>query len=61
MKAVEITFVVKGENQVEIINANLIARIIMINGVPYIGMAGQTFTRQITLHSYDELMTAINL
>ena len=59
MKAITLCFVVKGENQFELINIGLIARIVKINGVPYIGMAGQNFTRQITSGSYMELLETI--
>ena len=59
MKAITLCFVVKGENQFELINIALIARIVKINGVPYIGMAGQNFTRQITSNSYMELLDTI--
>ena len=59
MKAITLCFVVKGENQFELINLALIARIVKINGIPYIGMAGQNFTRQITNNSYTELLDTI--
>ena len=59
MKAISLCFVVKGEIQIELINLALIARIVKINDVPYIGMAGQNFTRQITSNSYTKLLGLI--
>ena len=56
MKAIKLTFVVKNEQQEEIINMNLIARVLVINNTPYIGMAGQSFTRQISVASYNKLV-----
>lgn len=58
---IELTFVVKGELQVEYINVERISRIMYVDGKPFIGMLGQTYTRQITETSYEDLMNAINL
>ena len=58
---IELTFVVKGELQVEFINVEHISRIMYVDGKPFIGMLGQTYTRQITEESYEDLMNAINL
>ena len=59
MKAIQLTFVVKGIEQVEIINVNHISRILVVNGAPFIGMVGQTFTRQITVGSYEKLVRTL--
>ena len=58
---IELTFVVKGELQVEFINIEHVSRIMYVDGKPFIGMLGQTYTRQITETSYEDLMNAINL
>lgn len=58
---VELTFVVKGALQVEFINVEHISRIMHVEGKPFIGMLGQTYTRQLTETSYEDLMNAINL
>lgn len=59
MKAIQLTFVVKSIEQVEIINVNHISRILVVNGAPFIGMVGQTFTRQITVDSYEKLVRTL--
>lgn len=58
---IELTFVVKGEFQVEYINVEHVSRIMYVDGKPFIGMLRQTYTRQITEASYEDLMNAINL
>ena len=52
---IELTFVVKGELQVEYINVE------HVEGKPFIGMLGQTYTRQLTETSMQELTECINL
>lgn len=59
MKAIQLIFVVRGIEQVEIINVNHISRILVVNGAPFIGMAGQNFTRQITVDSYEKLVRTL--
>lgn len=56
-----LTFVVKGVLQVEFINVEHVSRIMYVDGKPFIGMLGQTYARQLTETSYEDLMTAINL
>ena len=58
---IELTFVVKGELQVEFFNVEHVSRIMYVDDKPFIGMVGQTYTRQITETSYKDLMNAINL
>ena len=58
---IELTFVVKGKLQVEYINVEHISRIMRIDYKPFIGMLGQTYTRQLTETSMQELMKCINL
>ena len=58
---IELTFVVKGELQVEYINVEHISRIMRMDYKPFIGMLGQTYTRQLTETSMQELMKCINL
>lgn len=58
---IKLTFVVKGELQVEFINVEHISRIMCMDYKPFIGMLGQTYTRQITETSYEDLMNTINL
>lgn len=58
---IELTFVVKGELQAEFINVEHVSRIMYVDGKPFIGMLGQTYTRQLTETSYEDLMNAINL
>lgn len=57
---VELTFVVKGELQVEFINVDHVSRIMYVNDKPFIGMIGHTYTRQLTVTSYEDLMNVIN-
>ena len=45
---IELTFVVKSELQVEYINVEHVSRIMRVDGKPFIGMLGQTYTRQLT-------------
>lgn len=56
-----LTFVVKGDFQVEFINVEHVSRIMYVDGKPFIGMLGQTYTRQITETSMQELTECINL
>lgn len=58
---IELTFVVKGELQVEYINVEHVSRIIYMDDKPFIGMLGQTYTRQLTETSMQELTECINL
>ena len=58
---IELTFVVKGELQVEFINVEHVSRIMRMDYKPFIGMLGQTYTRQLTEASMQELTECINL
>ena len=58
---IELSFVVKGELQVEFINVEHVSRIMRMDYKPFIGMLGQTYTRQITETSMQELTECINL
>ena len=58
---IELTFVVKGEFQVEYINVEHVSRIMRMDYKPFIGMLGQTYTRQLTETSMQELTECINL
>lgn len=58
---IELTFVVKGDLQVEFINIEHVSRIMYVDNKPFIGMVGQTYTRQITEKSMQELTERINL
>lgn len=58
---IELTFVVKGELQVEYTNVEHVSRIMRIDDKPFIGMLGQTYTRQLTETSMRELTECINL
>ena len=58
---IELTFVVKGELQVEFINVEHVSRIMRMDYKPFIGMLGQTYTRQLTETSMQELTECINL
>lgn len=58
---IELTFVVKGELQVEYINVEHVSRIMRMDYKPFIGMLGQTYTRQLTEQSFNELMACINI
>ena len=57
---IELTFVVKGELQVEYINVEHVLRIMYVDGKPFIGMLGQTYTRQLTETSMQDLIEGIN-
>lgn len=58
---IELAFVVKGELQVEYINVEHVSRIMYMEGKPFIGMLGQTYTRQLTETSLDYLIECINV
>lgn len=58
---IELTFVVKGELQVEYINVEHVSRIMHVDGKPFIGMLGQTYTRQLTETSLYKLSKCINI
>lgn len=58
---IELTFVVKGELQVEYTNVEHVSRIMYVDGKPFIGMLGQTYTRQLTETSLDDLIECINV
>lgn len=58
---IELTFIVKGDLQVEFINVEHVSRIMHVDNKPFVGMIGHAYTRQITETSYEDLMNAINL
>lgn len=58
---IELTFVVKGELRAEYINVEHVSRIMYVDGKPFIGMLGQTYTRQLTETSLYELLECINV
>nr|DAG62266.1 MAG TPA: hypothetical protein [Caudoviricetes sp.] len=58
---VELEFIVKGLSQYELINAEHISRILFVEGTPYIGMMGSTYTRQLSQASYDKLVNCLNM
>ena len=58
---VELEFVVKGMFQYEMINIEHISRIMFVEGKPYIGMIGSTYTRQLSMSAFDKLGEYINL
>lgn len=58
---IELTFVVKGGYQVEFINVEHVSRIMYVGGKPFIGMLGQTYTRQLTETSLYKLSKSINI
>lgn len=58
---IELTFIVKGKYQVEFINVEHVSRIMYVGGKLFIGMLGQTYTRQITETSLYKLSECINI
>lgn len=58
---IELAFVVRGEYQVELINVEHVSRIMYVGDKPFIGMLGQTYTRQITEKSLHKLSESINM
>lgn len=58
---VELEFVVKGLSQYELINIEHVSRILFVDGTPYIGMLGSTYTRQLSQVSYDKLVNHLNI
>ena len=58
---VELEFIVKGEIQYELTNLEHISRFFHSGGRPFIGMVGQTFTRQISQVSSDRLLSCLNI
>ena len=45
---IELTFVVKGELQVEFINVEHVSRFMYVDDTPFIGILGDTYTRRLT-------------
>ena len=58
---VELEFVVKGTFQYEMINVEHISRIMFVEGNPYIGMVGSTYTRRLSMSAFNKLCEYINL
>ena len=58
---IRLEFVVKSELQVEFINVEHVSRIMRMEGKPFIGMLGQTYTRQLTEASMKDLTEFINV
>lgn len=58
---IRLEFIVRGELQVEFINVEHISRIMHVEGKPFIGMLGQTYTRQLTETSMKDLTEFINV
>lgn len=58
---IRLEFVVKGELQVEFINVEHVSRIMYAGDKPFIGMLGQTYTRQLTETSMKDLTEFINV
>lgn len=58
---VELEFIVKGLSQYELINVDHISRILFVEGTPYIGMIGSTYTRQLSQESYNKLVNRLNM
>lgn len=58
---VELEFIVKGVFQYEMINVEHISRIMFVEGKPYIGMIGSTYTRQLSQAAYDNLVKFLNI
>lgn len=58
---IRLEFVVKGGLQVEFINVEHVSRIMHMEGKPFIGMLGQTYTRQLTEASMRDLTEFINV
>lgn len=53
MKLTKVEFIVKGEKVKEYINLEHVSRLLWIDGTPYVGMVGQTFTRRLAAE-YEE-------
>ena len=58
---IRLEFVVRGGLQVEFINVEHVSRIMHVEGKPFIGMLGQTYTRQLTETSMKDLTEFINV
>lgn len=58
---VSLEFIVKGEFQYELTNLEHISRFFYSDGRPFLGMVGQTFTRQLSQASADHLLKYINV
>lgn len=58
---VQLEFVVKGMFQYEMVNVEHISRIMFVDGKPYIGMIGSTYTRQLSQAAYDKLVKRLNV
>ena len=58
---IDLEFVVKGLSQHELINVEHVSRILFVDGKPYIGMVGSTYTRQLSQEAYDKLVNHLNI
>lgn len=58
---VDLEFVVKGLSQHELINVDHVSRILFVDGRPYIGMLGSTYTRQLSQEAYGNLVNHLNI
>lgn len=54
-------FIVKGVSQYELINVEHVSRVMFVDGTPYIGMIGLTYTRQLSQASFDKLVKRLNI
>ena len=61
MKLTKVEFIVKGEKVKEYINLEHVSRLLWIDGTPYVGMVGQTFTRQLAAEYEEYFIGLIDL
>lgn len=61
MKLTKVEFIVKGEKVKEYINLEHVSRLLWIDGTPYVGMVGQTFTRQLAAEYEESFIGLIDL
>lgn len=60
MKFIEITFVVKGGYQTELINVDHISRVLNVSGSWYIGLLGQGYTKMLSRSSERAVLDIIH-
>ena len=57
MKWLEVEFIVKGNVVFEYVNVNAVSRVFRNERGCFVGLIGESFTKQISFESYEDLMT----
>ena len=57
MKWLEVEFIVKGSVVVEQVNVNAVSRLFRNERGCFVGLIGESFTKQISFESYEDLLS----